>query len=241
MSGYRIAQNSTNRCLYGFISAPPWACALCNLKRTIYHLFKVTLYPPSLCGPLTLSLYHFYFPWIHIHATYFPPGNCWMHQHPGHPLAVVLVARSAMSLSCDWSSERTLFESPLRCHRLTLRDSPCLFKCQCCNDSRRQTDWRQDPLDYFVRGIKRSSYTLWKDQGQEQWVLPQLNWGNYKTGETRGAKPCKGQTSSGKWRTLYVFYYEGVFEGKCIHFKTITSIVYLYLYIYKLCTEYWVE
>lgn len=41
-----------------------------------------------------------------------------------------------------------------------LRDSPCLL-WQCCNDSRRQTDWRQDPLDYFVSDIKRSGYTQW--------------------------------------------------------------------------------
>ncbi len=32
-----------------------------------------------------------------------------------------------------------------------------------------------------------------KDQGQEQWVRPHLNWHNYKKGAESSAKPCKGQ------------------------------------------------
>lgn len=70
--------------------------------------------------------------------------------------------RTGLHILCGRSSARVLFEAPQQCHWLTLRDSSCLFKWQCCNDSRRQAYCRQDPLDYFVSDIKRSSYTQWE-------------------------------------------------------------------------------
>lgn len=150
----------------------PWALALCNLKRTIYRLFKIAValsVSPSFYSSLSLSIILLPLnthlssqssqkPWDLLCST-------WKLLHPSSPRTPSgggFSARSAMCPLCYWTSERALCEDPQQCHWLMLRDSPCLFKWQCCNDSRRQTDWRQDPLDYFVSDIKRSGLTQWE-------------------------------------------------------------------------------
>lgn len=122
------------------------------------------------------------------------------------------------------ASEENVFEDLQQCHRLMLRDSPCLFQWQSCNDFRRQTDWRQDPLDYFVSDIKRPRYTQWKDQGQEQWVLPHLiditikrEWKALlhlvKVRRAQGGEElCSGMVRS--------WHFVGVFEVACIYCET---------------------
>ena len=171
----------------------PQDLALCNPKRPIYHLFKVTIaLSLSLFLPLSISLSLFLslflsvslslslsvplslipFPLnTHISNQSWPKTkglfcvplwNCCVPPHPGPPLAVAFTPGQPCVHHVTRTSESAPSEDPQQCRWLMLRDSPCLFKWQCCNDSRRQTDWRQDPLDYFVSDIKRSSYTQWE-------------------------------------------------------------------------------
>lgn len=190
----------------------PLAHALCNLKKD--HLSPLWLLPPLLFLSFRLSLWEtktikthrspkkkrdlFCSTWklLHLFSPRTPCGG-------SHCASSAMRSHVSIWLMLQPASEENVFEDLQQCHWLMLRDSPCLFQWQCCNDFRRQTDWRQDPLDYFVSDIKRPRYTQWKDQGQEQWVLPHLNWHNYKKGVESTAKPCEGQKSTGKRRTLF--------------------------------------
>lgn len=141
----------------------------------------------SLCisHPLFLCIYRYFFlhPLEYSYKHPVPaknPLNCFvplLHPSPTKTSSGSgFSGRSAVYLLCGRTSERAPFEDPQQCHWLMLRDSPCLFKWQSCNDSRRQTYWWQDPLDYFVSDIKRSSYTQWERSRARRRVLPHLNW-----------------------------------------------------------------
>lgn len=92
-----------------------------------------------------------------------PPENTPSPRSPWktlHPSGGGFNSRSAVHPLYGRTSERA--DAPRQCHGLMLRDTSCLFKWQCCKDSRRQPYRQQDPPDYFVSDIKRSGYTQWE-------------------------------------------------------------------------------